>query len=212
MPLVYQQDINLTTKIGLWYITENEDFFVQQQIAAGREITHPNKRLQHLAGRFLLKVLFPDFPYHLVQIAHTRKPFIQNDLFHFSISHCGEYATAIVSNNKRVGVDVEMFTSRVLKVNHKFLGNTEQQLIEQLASTQTEQYIQLLTTAWSIKESLFKWYGDGELDFIKHLHIQKWYFIENKGIAYCKILKDANIELEVHFLYLNNNCISWVVS
>ena len=30
MPLVYQQNINETTKLGVWHITESEAFFLQQ--------------------------------------------------------------------------------------------------------------------------------------------------------------------------------------
>ncbi|MBI3884001.1 MAG: 4-phosphopantetheinyl transferase, partial [Sphingobacteriales bacterium] len=107
MPLVYQKNINTTTKIGVWHITENEDFFVKQ-VPLQREITHPHKRLQHLAGRLLLKEVCPDFPYDMIRIASTRKPFLENEAYHFSISHSGNYAAVIVSNNHRVGVDIEI--------------------------------------------------------------------------------------------------------
>ena len=66
MPLFYQQDINETTRLGVWQITEDESFFLEK-VPLSREITHPHKRLQHLAGRYLLQSLFPDFPYELIQ-------------------------------------------------------------------------------------------------------------------------------------------------
>ena len=47
------------------------------------------KRLQHLAGRYLLYALFDDFPLEEIVIADTRKPFLENEKYHFSISHCG---------------------------------------------------------------------------------------------------------------------------
>ena len=75
-----------------------------------------------------------------------------------------------------------------------------------------ELYHQLLTTTWSIKESLYKWYGDNEVDFIEHLHIEQIHLKDNEGIADCRFLKDTAIELQVHFLWFNNNCVSWVVS
>jgi hypothetical protein len=58
MPLVYQQNINESTKLGVWHITEPEDFYLKQ-VPLQREISHPNKRLQHLAARYLLKELYP---------------------------------------------------------------------------------------------------------------------------------------------------------
>jgi len=212
MPLVYQQTINLNTRLGVWHIEEEEDFFTGQQIPSGRDITHPKKRLQHLAGRMLLKELYPDFPYGLIRIADTRKPFIENESYHFSISHCGNYAAAMVSKTQRVGVDVELFTSKVLKVKHKFLSEAEQQLLAEYGPADTTKHIEIITAAWSIKESLYKWFGEGELDFIEHMQIEKISISNEKGIAFCKILKETPIALKVHFFYFNSNCVSWVAS
>lgn len=212
MPLVYQQNINLVTKLGVWHIREDESFFLNK-VPLERNITHPQKRLQHLAGRYLLQELYPDFPYSLIRIADTRKPYIENELYHFSISHCGHYAAAMVSTGNRVGVDVELMTNKIEKIIHKFLSAYEQSLIHRLAITSnSDLYHQLLTTAWSIKESLYKWYGDNEVDFIEHLHIEQITLHDNQGIADCRFLKNADIKLQVHFLWFNNNCVSWVLS
>jgi phosphopantetheinyl transferase len=210
MPLVYQQNINLTTRLGVWHISEQEFFFAS--IPLQREITHPHKRLQHLAGRHLLRELYPDFPYSLIRIADTRKPFLENEAYHFSISHCGDYAAAMVSTDSRVGVDIEQVTARVEKIKHKFLSAVEQQMLLQLADKYPPGfYTQLLTTAWSIKESLFKWYGDGELDFKEHIHIDTIVFKEsNEGMAHCRLDKDNLFLLQAHFLFFGSNCISWV--
>src|SRR5436190_24350821 len=128
MPMVYQQNINSCTRLGVWHITEAESFFIEQ-VPVQRNITHPHKRLQHLAGRFLLKELYPNFPYELIRIADTRKPFLENEAYHFSISHCGPYAAVIVSSDFRVGTDVELTTAKVEKVKHKFLSPIEQEII-----------------------------------------------------------------------------------
>lgn len=210
MPLVYQQNINDTTKLGVWYITEQEDFFLAH-VPLQREITHPNKRLQHLAGRYLLKVLYPDFPYDLIRIADTKKPFLENDQYHFSISHSGKYAAVMVSPDYRVGVDVELVSAKANKVKHKFLSETEQQALKEVAKLPYLTFSdQLLTAAWSIKESLYKWKGSSEVDFIKHLPVIQMQVTENKGTAFCKILKDGEIDLTVHLMFLNGNCVSFV--
>ncbi|MEJ7587362.1 MAG: 4'-phosphopantetheinyl transferase superfamily protein [Ferruginibacter sp.] len=212
MPLLYQQNINASTKLGVWHIAEPEEYFLLA-VPLHRAITHPNKRLQHLAGRFLLKELYPDFPYELIRIADTRKPFLENEAYHFSISHCGPYAAVIVSPDHRVGVDVELVSVKADKVKHKFLSEREQQLMEEMplfpwpASREM-----LLTAAWSIKEALFKWQSKTEIDFKKHLLINKMNISENEGIAHCSLKKDRRIELTVHFLFFNKNCLSWVLS
>lgn len=161
MPLFYQQNINETTKLAIWKIEETEAFFLAK-VPLKREIVHPQKRLQHLAGRYLLPFLFPDFPYNEIEIADTRKPFLLNEQYHFSISHCSNYAAAIVSSDKRVGVDVELITPRIERIKHKFLHPIEKRFIN---SQLTSQQINLLTLLWSAKEAMYKWYGLGEVDF-----------------------------------------------
>lgn len=212
MPLVYQQNINLSTKLGVWHIAEEKDFFLQQ-VPLQRQITHPKKQLQHLAGRYLLKEMYPDFPYELIRIADTRKPFLENEAYHFSISHCGDYAAVMVSSGLRVGVDVELVTEKVEKIKHKFLSPSELDMIAAIETTSVQMVRDsLLTAAWSIKEALYKWYGDGEIDFIEHLHINAIEFTGDEGVAHCNVSKKTHIKLEVHLLYFSGNCIAWVMS
>jgi len=212
MPLVYQQNINASTKMGVWHITEPEDFFLAS-VPVQREIKHWHKRLQHLAGRLLLKEMYPDFPVEMILIADTKKPFLKYEPFHFSISHCGKYATVMVSSDFRVGVDVELVTHKVEKVKHKFLSEIELLLLKNVPNVPYDVFSEkLLTAAWSIKESLFKWQGSSEVDFIKHLPIVKMQMDDNMGLAHCKILKDGEIDLKVQLLFFEGNCISWVLS
>src|SRR5436189_4798792 len=126
MPIFFQHQINEATRLGIWKIEETEEFF-KANVPQHRDVTHPHKRLQHLAGRFLLQYLFPDFPYELIQIADTRKPFLPDEQYHFSISHCGDFAAAIVSKDSRVGIDIEIPTDKVENIMHKFLSREEQQ-------------------------------------------------------------------------------------
>ncbi len=212
MPLVYQQNINFTTKLGVWHIAEEKDFFLQQ-VPLQQQITHPHKQLQHLAGRYLLKEMYPDFPYELIRIADTRKPFLENEAYHFSISHCGDYAAVMVSSTLRVGVDVELVTKKVEKIKHKFLSPRELAMIAAIENA-SEQMLRdnLLTAAWSIKEALYKWYGDGEIDFIQHLHIDLIELTGDEGIAHCSVSKNTYVKLKVNLLFFNSNSIAWVIS
>ena len=203
MPLVYQQNINAVTKMGVWHITETEDFFLQQ-VPLQKEITHWHKRLQHLAGRYLLKELYPDFPLELIKIADTRKPFLEDEAYHFSISHCGDYAAVVVSKAYRVGVDVELITDKVEKIIHKFLSKQEKKLLQADAVKKTA------TLLWSVKESVYKWKGSGGVDFIKHINIKSIEEKQDEGVVHCIFNKE--IPLQIHYLYFNNNFLTWVLS
>lgn len=207
MPLVYQQNINLSTKLGVWHITEREDFFMQK-VMLQKEITHPHKRLQHLAGRYMLKELFIHFPLELIKIADTRKPFLADEAYHFSISHCGDYAAVIASTANRVGIDIEIPQQKIDRIKHKFLNEGELQL---LAMPGVE-FHQSLTIGWSIKEALFKWQGAGGVDFKKHLKINEIERQDNFFTASCQVLKNESISLTANGLIFNGNSLVWVVS
>ena len=207
MPLFYQQDINETTKLGVWKIEETEDFFLKA-VPLQRNITHPHKRLQHLAGRYLLPYLFPDFPNDEIEIADTRKPFLPDEKYHFSISHCGDYAAAIVSSNERVGIDIEMITARVERIKYKFLNTDELVFVH---AHEKDIQIPLLTLLWSAKEAMFKWWGRGDVDFSEVLLTKNFPFAAT-GIIPAVFYKDAcAVSLSVHYQMREGLSLAWVV-
>ena len=200
MALFYQHNINDTTKIAVWHIAEPETFFTRK-VNLQRNITHPHKRLQHLAGRYLLQFLYPDFPYDLLEIASTMKPYLPGEKYHFSVSHCGSYAAVIISPDHRVGLDIELISSKVEKIKHKFLTDIEMKQFE--VSTLSE-----LTLLWSAKESVFKWNGSGEVDFKKHIMLDSFHHNTIEG----RFVKEKEVSFRVHHQQLNEITLAYVVS
>ena len=211
MPLFYQQTIDRHTKIGIWKIEESENFFLQT-VPLQNEITHPHKRVQHLAGRYLLRYLFPDFPYELIRIADTLKPFLENEAYHFSISHCGDFAAAIVSRDKRVGIDIELMGDRIMKVKDKFINGIEGGIVNQFESELTE--VMKYTLMWSCKEAMFKWYGNGQVDFRKHMQLQAIYSDEIRNCIYTDFLfsKEKAKLLKLQTVFPDKFALSWLVT
>jgi phosphopantetheinyl transferase len=213
MPIFYQQLINQHTKLAIWKIEEDESFFINT-VPLQQHITHPHKRLQHLAGRFLLRYLFPNFPYSEIQIADTRKPFLPNEAFHFSISHCNDFAAAIVSTTQRVGIDIEQIDKKVLKIVHKYL-NEQERINFDLLNFEQEHNLSLqhkvATLLWSVKESLFKWYGLGNVDFKTMLQLQFQPINENGSINATIELPSSSLPLNVHYAFFRSLCLSYVV-
>ena len=205
MPIFFQNQINETTRLGIWKIEETEEFF-KGNVPQHRDVTHPHKRLQHLAGRFLLQFLFPDFPYELIQIADTRKPFLLNEQYHFSISHCGDYAAAIVSKNSRVGIDIEIPVAKIIRIKDKFLSHDEKKkwLINELSPDAG-----ILTLLWSCKESVFKWYGDGGVDFSEQIQLKSQ--DNNTETIECFFSKNES-NLSVQYRRFDHLMLAWVIS
>lgn len=201
MGLLYQDDINENCKLAIWKIEEDESFFLEK-VPLHRTVTHPHKRLQHLAGRYLLQFLFPDFPINLIQIADTKKPYLADEQYHFSISHCGSYAAVIVSKTNRVGIDIEMLQSTVLRIQHKFVSDEE---YKSLQPTTLKNFTQI----WSAKEAVFKWYGLGAVDFKRHIQLSKTAY---EDYSFNCFFAKTNEQLTVSLKEFDGLHLSFVVS
>jgi phosphopantetheinyl transferase len=208
MPLFYQHNINESTKLGIWRIEEPEDFFLEK-VPVQNNVSHPYKKLQHLAGRYLLPVLFDDFPLEEIIIADTKKPFLGNEKYHFSISHSGNFAAVVVSSKNRVGVDIELITSRIKNISDKFLNDEEKKYINGLDDVPQVQ-LELTTVYWSAKEAIFKWYGNGEIDFRMHMEITSVKHSRNNGTLECIFKKDEPVSLTVYYRLMNGFVVAWV--
>ena len=212
MPLLLQHHISENTKLAIWKIEEDEVFFLQR-VQLQNAVQHPHKRLQHLAGRYLLTFLQPHFPIDNIEIANNRKPFLPSGDYQFSISHCGHYAAAIISSRQQVGIDIEIYSSKTEKVKHKFLSDDEQNRINIMQTFHKELFTryQLYTLCWCAKEAVYKWWGKGEIDFKKNITIQRIDIDQNEiSISFNKEI--FCVEYKLHFLLLPELSVVWAVT
>jgi phosphopantetheinyl transferase len=211
--IFFQHSINDNTKLGIWKIEEQENFFLQK-VPLRKNVSHPYKRLQHLAGRYLLPLLFEDFPLEEIKVADTRKPFLHDEKYHFSISHCGNYAAALASSENRVGVDIEIVTPTVGKIAAKFLHEEEKKILDEWKAL-PNLYLQLLTVMWSAKEAVYKWYGDGQVDFSEHIRLQGTKLAikpnETAKLSF-QFVKHNPVDLSIEVKIFGNLVLAWVVS
>ncbi|ULQ56905.1 4'-phosphopantetheinyl transferase superfamily protein [Flavihumibacter rivuli] len=212
MALFYQHNINEQTRLAIWRIEEEEAFFLEK-VPLKKEVTHPYKRLQHLAGRYLLPLLFNDFPLEEILVADTRKPFLPEEQYHFSISHCGNYAAAIASSRYRVGIDIELVTPRIEKISHKFLTEREKDFLQQWELFDRLQ-LELTTVLWSAKEAVYKWYGNGQVDFREHMRLNgPINYASNEWMNFPFVFgKDMIKELDIHARIFEPLVLAYTVS
>ncbi|HEX5555010.1 MAG TPA: 4'-phosphopantetheinyl transferase superfamily protein [Chitinophagaceae bacterium] len=212
MPLIRIIQAQGGAKVGIWHITEPETFFRENLPEAGAgmdlesAVHHPHKRLQHLAARYLLVELEPALPIEMIRIAASRKPYIPGNHYHFSLAHCGDYATAIVSAGYPVGIDVEKITPKITRVAHKFLHPAELAFIDPACS------MEHLTLCWSAKEAVYKWYGEGGVDFKEHIRLQPFVLYPRKGEIRCHFGKgQVSADLQLHYLLGKDHDVTWLV-
>lgn len=167
MPMLIHEDLR-THAYGLWKIEEPAAFF-ESRISYRAPASHHEKKTQQLASRMVLDCLHEGFPFEEVMVEERGKPVLKDSDLHFSLSHCKGHAAAIVSTLREVGIDVEEISERVLRIEKKFLQPEELGLVSGCSDDSKKE---ILTLFWSVKETVYKWWGKGDLDFAKHIQIR----------------------------------------
>lgn len=164
MPLYREWSSDEYSLAAIWEIKEPESFFIERT-GLTVDIKNEKRRLEHLAGRFLLKHLEEEFPLlHIMPDEHD-KPRLPGNHFYFSISHSFPFVAAVVSPSVECGIDIQVWHRRMELLQHKFLSPAEQHYF--IGDPK------LITAAWCAKEAAYKWQGRRGVDFIEHLPIVK---------------------------------------
>lgn len=153
----------LSKQVAIWKIEEPESFFEEHLGFTAHQKTE-KRRLEFLASRYLLKYLIPEFSFADLKCHPEGKPYFEDSRIHFSISHSFPFVAVVIDENP-VGIDIQTFQEKILQLQHKFLSSEEQFLFNNS--------VQAVTLAWTAKEAAFKWFGEGKVDFIQQMPIQK---------------------------------------
>lgn len=166
MPLIQEWSPIPNSLAAIWNIGEPESFFEAETGLDATHIRHPERRIEYLAGRFLLRQLRGDFPLHLIEKDSQGKPQVPGTKLFFSISHSYPYVMALISESQVVGVDIQTPHEHIDRLATKFLTPEEQALLQYQA--------ELYLLAWTAKEATYKLQGYRGVDFKTHLIIQKF--------------------------------------
>lgn len=166
MPLYREWSSDAYSLAAIWKIEEPESFFTERIGFEQNHINNEKRRMERLAGRFLLKHLEDDFPLLNIRPDEHDKPRIDNNEYYFSISHSWPYVAAVVSPYVEAGIDIQTWHPRMQKLQNKFLSPAEQEYFRNDEK--------LITAAWSAKEAAYKWQGRRGVEFIDHLPISNY--------------------------------------
>lgn len=176
MPLIIRNNITPNIDLAVWKITEtlNElflDFILNDsEIHLFNNITNESRKIQWIATRKLLLELTKN-PDLFIKYKGNHLPYLNDETYAISISHTQEYVAIIMGKNSRLGIDIEKLTPRIYKIQHKFCSELENNYL-----AKTENLLSHLYVIWSAKETLFKMYGKGNLDFQKNLYVYPFDF------------------------------------
>lgn len=148
MPL-YRDFSDHNATILVWKYNEEDDLQAEELLepenADKVKDYHPKKMLEVLMVRKLLKSLKPNSKI----LYKDREPYLDTMDAEISITHSFPYAALALSKNK-IGIDVEKFNPKILRLIDKFTYENERGFIpKNHADT-------FYTIIWSVKESMYK--------------------------------------------------------
>ncbi|QOW10319.1 4'-phosphopantetheinyl transferase superfamily protein [Kaistella flava (ex Peng et al. 2021)] len=164
MPL-YRDFSDDQATILLWKYSEDEDFnlefLLEKENFDKVKDYHPTKLKETLLVRKILKSVLPDYKI----LYDGRIPYLFPNDYEISVTHSFPFAALAISKNK-VGIDIEPFNQKILRIQHKFLHEEESSFIEK------EKEVAYLTVIWSLKESLYKIHHSNYWSLKKHYEVK----------------------------------------
>lgn len=201
MPLVSFQK---TSENGLllWELKEKvEDFKLVIPDLAYQEVldsTRLEKRkLEKLSQLALLKtagINISDLSYN-----KNGKPLLNSEK-HLSFSHSGNLSALLVNKNV-CGMDLELASDKIIRISSKFINENENALMLEKEN---------IYWAWSIKESIFKYFGERVL-FKDHINIVEIEAKMNRAkVHYCGF--HGRGDFEINLLRIKNYYLAYTKS
>ena len=207
MPLYKVIDINATTQILVWNITETyEDLFDEVALTDVNLIRlHTMKSQLHQRAflsvrKILQQINLTDFDLYYDL---SGKPHLKNEKF-ISITHSFQFSAIIISDQK-VGIDIEKQREKITLIANKFCDYE----FNFLKKENLKEYIYKLTIIWGAKESIFKIRNEKGISFKKHIKVISFDLKEKKGRAWLHF--DNVIEdFQMHFEAFENFILVYV--
>lgn len=199
MPIVLNKKIDDQTVLAVWKIEETEEQLLsslqlkQHELDVITSLSAGKRALHWLSTRVLLRKMLNTADYIDCQMDEHGKPYLVNSDTHISLSHSYDYASVIISKDKKVGVDIELIKMKIKSIKHKFLSDVE------LAQKQIGDNTNGLYVCWCAKEAIYKWYGKKGLEFKQHIHIKSFKLKDEGSLQAIVELPEGTRELTVNY-------------
>ncbi|WP_432672120.1 4'-phosphopantetheinyl transferase family protein [Flavobacterium sp. SM2513] len=198
MPLYKKFNINNTSQVLIWKITESfEDLFDEVMMKDISLIRLNNmKSLSHQKGFLSIRKLLQEIGYTDEDLFYdeTGKPNLL-DGKHISITHSFEFSAIIVSEII-AGIDLEMQREKIITIAEKFM-DTE---FDFLPKQKEQDFIQKSTVIWGVKEAIFKIENEVGISFKDHISVFPFEMSDGKTSAILTFenqVKEYAIQFEI---------------
>ena len=195
--------------IACWKVEESvEELLVM--LGNDKELTEQisqfgseKRKLEFLATRVLLNVVLDDDK----KIAYfpSGAPYLKDKSFNISIAHTGGCVVIILHPSKKVGIDIEKISDKVVRIKHKFLSKEELDFVDNsLEKTH-------LTLLWCAKESLYKIIDVEIIDFVADLRVMPFQPHLEGEIQATETCTPQQKKYTLHYVADTEICCVWTV-
>ena len=172
--------------ILLWKYDDNEELSLEELLepenAEKIKNYHPTKVKETLLVRKALKSILP---LHKI-LYKEREPYLFPQVYHISIAHSFPFAAIAISKEK-IGIDMEKFNPKILRIEHKFIYPKEADFFLK------EDRVKYLTVIWSVKESLYKIHHSNYFSLKQNYKVEK-FDLNNLEKIKCSVYDDDNCD------------------
>ncbi|HXK75106.1 MAG TPA: 4'-phosphopantetheinyl transferase superfamily protein [Bacteroidaceae bacterium] len=212
---IFQKIVDDTTyQLALWHITETLDQLFRlcpsNNLIYYKELVElvrvEKRKKELLVSRLLVNQLCGGE--QKVTYRTNGQPYLVSTNQSISISHSGEYVAVILSDSPNVGVDIEAYSDKALRVASKFMHPKDVLPSLLLGSPNFSLEVKQHVLAWSAKEAFFKYVGSEKLvDYKHYLTIQA---DDDKLIAK-EFATEQRCQAHVYYRMEDNYVLTWVV-
>jgi phosphopantetheinyl transferase (holo-ACP synthase) len=212
MPLIINEAIKPGVKLMGWRLDETTQELRERicldlngQVCLD-SFKNEQRKKQWLGYRLLLQQLSEQ---DSVQVAYDEngKPFLPGSDFHVSVSHSGEYSVAIIDHNHPVGIDIEKIRDKIEKIKDRFLSAPE------LENIKNDNRLEMLHVCWGAKESLYKAYGQPDVDFKADIYLTHFdYLCKPTGQFPAQIRRgESLLDFMVNYRKVEDYMLVWTI-
>jgi phosphopantetheinyl transferase len=201
MPFLKEFIINDKTKIKLWKVMIGE--LNTNELNSDEKNLLKLKKNNILREQFLAtrKVLTLENSDYKITYNNNGKPSL-NSKYNISISHSHEIAAVAISDNSKIGLDVQLKESKIFNIQNKFLNKSEKSNIGDNPT------VDILTMVWTSKESIYKAIGLKGISFSENIKIDKVIEKDKTGIGYY-INGTEKVKFDLKFFYVDEYTICY---
>jgi len=201
MPFLKEFIINDKTKIKLWKVMIGE--LNTKELNSDEKNLLKLKKNDILREQFLAtrKVLTLEDTDYKITYNNNGKPLL-NSKYNISISHSHEIAALVISDNSKIGLDVQLNENKIFNIQDKFLNPSEKLNIGENPS------LKILTMIWTSKESIYKAVGLKGISFSDNIKIEKVIEEDKTGIGYFTNGSEK-VKFDLKFFYIDEYTICY---